>query len=216
MRYLRRIERECGGSVQVGIRAKGRVGVHSAHSTGFLWLTTIAVILTVPIDVLAQPTDLFACVGQGYLPYCRESSIGGITDLGCGQSFELYEGRLSFFPLRCAGPITIEVNARQLFSTAFPLYVEIVPGDKVPCRDPGYVVMIAWGGFDCGYWESLPHPIDITKFVPLGSTYALQVVFYQSKDFRTPGLDCIRITSHPVTPSALVPITWGRVKALYK
>jgi hypothetical protein len=161
----------------------------------------------------AQPANLFSCLGGGDLPYCRGPGTGIITDLGCGQSFELFSGRVTWYPLRCLGPITIEINARAFLDNRYPLYVEIVPEGSRPCLDPGYLVMIARGGFDCGYWESIS--VDITDIVPLGSTYALQVVFFEGAGGSRggPGLDCVRITSHPV---AVSPTTWGRVKALFK
>ena len=182
-------------------------------------LALIALVLTTgfPHEAGAQATDLYTCLERGGLiPYCAEARTGGLTNLDCDRNYAFYRGRIAWYPLRCVGPITIEINAAAHLSNRYPLYIEIVPLGSSPCLDPGYVVMIARGGFGCDPWESIG-PLDITQIVPLGSSYAVQVVFFNSRDgiLESPGLDCIRVTAYPV-PSALNLVTWARVKKLYR
>ena len=163
----------------------------------------------------AQPTDLYACLERGGpIPYCEAVNTGGLTNLDCNRNYAFYSGRIAWYPLRCVGPITIEINAAAHFNNRYPLYIEIVPLGSSPCIDPGYVVMTARGGFDCDPWE-LVGPLDITQFVPLGSSYAVQVVFFNTRDgfLESPGLDCIRVTAHP---TALNQLTWTQIKKLYR
>lgn len=187
-----------------------------------LWVLVLAV--GVSREAGAQPSDLYACLerGGGTPYYCAELISGVLLNLDCNRSYGFYSGRVAWYPLRCVGPITIEVNAQAHLSNRYPLYIEIIPApafppprDYSPCYEPGYVVMTARGGFGCDPWESVG-PVDITPFIPLGSTYAVQVVFFHTRDgfVESPGLDCLRITAHPVT-SALSQVTWTRIKTLY-
>lgn len=175
-------------------------------------------------EVGAQSSDLYACLegGSGTPRYCAELVSGVLLNLDCNRSYGFYSGRVAWYPLRCVGPITIEVNAQAHLSNRYPLYIEVIPAPEFPppreyspCYEPGYVVMTARGGFGCDPWETVG-PIDITPFIPLGSTYALQVVFFHTTDgfVESPGLDCIRITAQPVT-SALRQGTWTQIKTLY-
>jgi hypothetical protein len=182
-----------------------------------LVLVAFVVIAGFPPEAGAQTTDLFTCIERGGpIPYCNSARTGGLTNLDCNRNYAFYRGRVAWYPLRCVGPVTIEVNAAAHVQNRYPLYIEIVPSGSSPCLDPGYVVMIARGRFDCDPWESIG-PIDITRFVPLGSSYTLQVVFFHTVDgfLESPGLDCIRLTAHPVL-SALSQSTWARVKRLYQ
>ncbi len=177
----------------------------------------IALVLTAgsPREAGAQLTDLYTCLERGGpIPYCAEVKSGGLFNLDCNRGYAFYSGRIAWYPLRCVGPITIEINAAAHLSNRYPLYIEVVPLGGSPCIDPGYVVMTARGEFGCDPWESVG-PLDITQFVPLGSSYALQVVFFHTADgfLESPGLDCIRVTSHP---TALNQLTWTQIKKLYR
>jgi len=164
-----------------------------------------------------QPTDLNVCIEQrGPIPYCTEARTGGITYLDCNRSFAFFRGRIAWYPLRCVGPITIEINAAAHVHNRFPLYVEILPMGNTPCLDPGYHVMTVNGGFECDPWETIG-PLDITTFVPLGSSYAIQIVFFDTGDgdLESPGVDCLRVTPNPIESSVDL-ATWGHVKLLYR
>jgi len=182
-------------------------------------LLTIALALTASLAGRAggQPTDLNACIERGGpIPYCAEARTGRITYLDCNRSFGFFRGRIAWYPLRCVGPITIEVNAASHPNNRYPLYVEILPMGNTPCLDPGYVVTTVYGNSECEPWETIG-PIDITTFVPLGSSYAIQIVFLDTGDgaLESPGVDCLRVTANPIE-SSIDLATWGNVKSLYR
>ncbi len=169
-----------------------------------------------PLPAVGQPANLAACPGDAY---CRDAIVGGLIHLDCPRRYTLFVGRMAWYPLRCVGPITVGVNALATFSDRFPLYVEIVPMDgrpsgACPTAYPGKVVMVARGSLNCDYWEYID--IDITQFVPLGSNYALQLTAFDTSGEieGSPGLGCVSVVSHPV--SAVVPSSWGQVKALFR
>jgi len=181
--------------------------------------------LALPTGAGAQyPTDLFTCVP--WLPSCRNPPGLAISP-DCPEDpplvFETYYGRIAWYPLRCAGPITIAVLTFSWFETHFPLYVEVVPIPNDPtewwrvCQNlPGSVILETFGSFNtrCGDWDELG-PIDITRVVPLGSAYALRVHFFNSRGASSPAIRCVRVTAHPGA-SAVAEKTWGLVKALFR
>ena len=186
----------------------------------------IVLVLTAGVsrEAGAQSSDLHACLasGGGTPYYCAELHAGVLLNLDCNRSYVFNSGRVAWYPLRCVGPITIEVNAQSLSNNRYPLYIEVIPApefppprDYSPCYEPGYVVMTVRGRWGCDPWESIG-PIDITPFIPLGSTYAVQVVFFHTRDgvLESPGMNCIRVTAQPIT-SALSQVTWTGIKTLY-
>lgn len=192
--------------------------------TTVVWLVFLA--LALPAGASAQyPTNLYTCLSVGNPGLC---GVGGrlvITECSLDpptyRYFENWYGRKAFFPLQCVGPITVAVETYSALDTRFPLYVEVVPlgrspGDYHICEDlPGYVVLIVYGHFGqlCGAWDEIT--VDITTIVPVGTLYALRLHFFGRAEGYSPAVDCIRVTSHPVeTPVA--PVTWGRVKSLFK
>lgn len=173
--------------------------------------------LALPSVVSAQPTDLFTCLSRAD-PTCQD--IGGpLTETTCPKLFENYYGRVAFYPLRCVGSVTVEVETYASWRTRFPLYVEVVPltPGAAPCENAaGNVILIAHGGFEvpCGTWETAG-PVDITSVVPIGSLYAIRLYFLGSSGGLSPGVDCVRVTAHPVT-SSLASMSWGQAKILFK
>lgn len=129
--------------------------------------------------VHAQPADLAVCLGGG-LP-CTEEALAR-RYMSCSKTFYVYSGRVGWGPLLCVGPITVEVEAFNLPTTRYPLYVEIVPVATPPCPplSPGFLIASTLGGGSCPAWQT-SGPIDITRIIPLGSLYQLQLVFFQSK-----------------------------------
>jgi hypothetical protein len=131
-------------------------------------LSVTFVALALPLSASAQyPTDLNQCLNGGFSGGCFD--VGGALlidicsyDPPTEQLFTRWFGRLAFFPLQCAGPITVAVETASRVNNRFPLYVEVVP---IPndfnewyraCEDlPGYVVQIVYGhfGVPCGVWD---------------------------------------------------------------
>lgn len=184
--------------------------------------------LALPTGVGAQPTDLFNCVADPLVPQCNDP-LGPLTIAECSPDpptvnlFETYRGRIAWYPLRCVGPITIEVLTYSWFETHFPLYVEVVPISndftewwKVCENAAGSVILETFGRFNttCGEWEEVG-PIDITHVVSLGSLYALRLHFFDSRGAYSPALGCVRVTAHP-SRTAVEGKTWGLVKALFR
>ena len=164
----------------------------------------------------AQPVELFECLSSPEsFPTCEDIG-GGVLFTECPARFYRFYGRIAWFPLRCVGPITVGVKTAGFWSTRFPLYVEVVPLRQNPgvcVNDPGYVVMIARGGFaPCGTWETVG-PVDITTVIPVGSSYALRLRFFGAPGGDSPGVDCVRVTPHLTGVTAT---TWGQVKCLFK
>src|SRR5678816_3360096 len=179
-------------------------------------MLSLAATLAVVETAGAQPSDLFACTSsEGYT--CAEIA-GGAVSTACGRLFDLFYGRIAFYPLRCVGPITISIENVAIYQTQYPLYVEVVPYlvPEAQCiSDPGYQVFTVHGiEADCGGWETSA-PIDITNLVPIGDLYGLRLQFFVSPYAFSPAIDCVRVTAHPIT-SALQTKTWAKVKTLYR
>lgn len=171
-------------------------------------------------SAMAQPTDLFVCTSAGPPPTCSEvlgPSVG--TPPQCIPRFyDVFVGRVAWWPLRCVGSITIEVETIAIYPTHYPVYVEVVPlrQPPAPCaNDPGYLIWTLRGTeTDCGGWET-SSPIDITRLVPIGSLYALRLHYFHNLQGFSVGTDCIRVTATPGT-SGTAQRGWGPVKALYR
>jgi hypothetical protein len=113
------------------------------------------------------------------------------------------------------GPIVVGLETVVPFTTQFPLYVEIVPLPGNGCKSPGYLVLQVFGvPDDCGGW-TMSSPIDITRFVPIGSPYALRVHYFGNLEAFSPGLACVRVTPE-TEQSASGRAGWGHVKQLYR
>jgi hypothetical protein len=143
-----------------------------------------------------------------------------IADLGCDRSFFTYYGRAAWYPLTNIGSIVIEVETKAGYYTRFPLYVEIValpspvPQDFCLSGFPGIVVGETYGNAGCGgRWISIG-PINLSEILPIGSAYALQLVFFSTVEpkYWSPGVDCVRVTSL----STALPTTWTNAKAIYR
>ena len=189
--------------------------------------------LAQPTGASAQyPTDLHRCLDGGFPGWptgCVDVEGALLIDF-CSEDppvaryYSQWFGRLAFFPLQCAGPITVAVETASRTSNRFPLYVEVVP---IPndsrewyriCEDlPGYVVQIVYGhfGVPCGVWDEVG-PVDITTVIPVGSLYALQLRSFGSATGYSPGVNCVRVTAQPVDNTPVASTTWGLVKALYR
>jgi hypothetical protein len=180
--------------------------------------------------VSAQPAEFFACPGRGPTDYSCAQLRGGSTILApCptdpGIAFYNFIGPLAWYPLRCVGPITVALQTFSPANTWFPVYVEVVPvqdsGD-LPwvCENlPGTVISIVYGqsviSAPGGTWDEAG-PIDITRFVPLGSLYAIRLYLFSNIFGTSPFLGCIRVTAHPVESAPVASRAWGDVKALYR
>jgi hypothetical protein len=180
--------------------------------------------------VSAQPTGFQAC-----LPFdgatCFQLGGGGTiyaqcpTDPPTERIFARFFGPVAWYPLRCAGPITVAVETFSMYDTRFPLYVEVVPirdSADFPwvCENiPGRVVLIVYGqsqvSAPCGTWDEAG-PIDITDVIPFGSLYALRLYFFSNLSGFSPAVGCIRVTAELGGISPVTPAAWGSVKALYK
>src|SRR5262245_9033492 len=173
----------------------------------------------------AQPSDLLACVSVD-LPTCYDP-LGGIvfSRICLGRQFNIFLGQFAWHPLRNVGPIEIEIETLSSLHQQFPLHVEIVPLDGIDpttvCQNaPGRVLMTinprtSRRPDPCNYWES-SGIVDISHVVPIGHAYGVRVYsFYHPGLITSPGVDCIRITSHPVS-SPLASSSWGGVKRLYR
>jgi hypothetical protein len=182
----------------------------------------IGLLLVLTGSALAQDVALDRCLGDG--EFCSET-VDAVVDSSCGDVYYAYRGRLSWEPLRNAGPVTIAVRThRKNFRVAFPLYVELVAFvDTVACstdRPAISVVLVAHGTHQCeGIWESVG-PIDLTEHsIPLGALYRVQLEFFASLpdvhevNRTSVGVSCVRVT--PAT-SAVRAATWGAVKAMYR
>ena len=182
------------------------------------------VLLIAAATVLAQEVELDHCLRD--TEFCSETPVA-VVDSSCGQVFQAYRGRLSWAPLRNAGPVTVEVQThRKNLLTSFPLYVEIVAfiDSTLECetRSAVSVVLVAQGTYQCGgIWESVG-PIDLTQHsIPLGALYRVQLEFFATLPdvhgvFRSSvGVSCVRVTTHP-DPTAVRPGSWTVLKSLYR
>jgi hypothetical protein len=165
----------------------------------------------------AQTVVLNECISLGSVPLCGDR---GISSIGFCKPFYSYRGRAAWGPLQYDGPITVELNTRAVFGEDFPIYVEIVPLNNNPletCALPGVVIGRSWGGANCDDVDRIG-PYDIGDVVPLGSQYALRLVFFRTLEGPLSSfVDCIRVTSHPPSQSTSVRLsTWGFVKLLYQ
>lgn len=180
-----------------------------------LGATVLLVALALPLGrASAQPTDLSTCLAV-VSPTCNDVT-GALALTECSRFFEWYYGRVAWYPLLNAGPITVSVEALAFSSTRIPLYVEVVPLSDYPCDNPpGFVIMTTLGSNEpCGLWTSVG-PIDISHVVPIGSTYALRLHFIQGATGLCPAVDCVRVVSSAKV-SDLEAAAWGLVKRLYR
>jgi hypothetical protein len=169
----------------------------------------------IPVIVSGQPSDLFECVDIN-LPSCQQVGVGSITP-DCGRVFQEYIGRIAWFPLQCVGPITIDIETIALWYTRLPVYVEVVPLGADPfeaCNTAlGYVVLVVNGSSSpCGEWTT-SGPIDITRYVAIGQSYALRLHFF-GNPLGSPGLGCVRVTSQAIR-NGVESRSWWAVKRLY-
>ena len=175
----------------------------------------LAGLLATPAVASAQPTDLDVCSSSS-IPYCQDP-LGPAVSSACGRLFDVWFGRVMWYPLQCVGPITISIETLAGPFTHYPLYVEVVPWRNVPypcVNEPGYLIWTVRGvENDCGGWET-SLPMDITYLVPLGSMYYIRLHYLAGPTGYSPGTDCIRVTATPVT-SGVTGLSWGSVKTLY-
>jgi len=165
-------------------------------------------------------TGLSDCIFGGRGPDCAEIEGRAVFSLFCTppRPYANFYGRISWFPLRCVGPITVELEIATPPDTRFPLYIEVVPlGDPTEvCNTAvGSVVMIVYGeSGDCGSLVS-SEAIDITRVVPIDGLYAIRLHFFGHPEGFSPAMDCIRVTAHPIV-SGLNESSWSLVKTLYR
>jgi hypothetical protein len=186
------------------------------HRVALLVSTLALGLATWPRAASAQaPTEIFRCLGTRDDPTCTDIT-GPIVITQCPRHFEIFYGRVAWYPIRNVGPVTISVETFAHFLTRFPLYVEVVPiDDRIGVCDnaPGNVVMVARGGQSpCGTWETVG-PIDISPVVPIGSNYALRLRFFGSPGGESPAVGCVRVTPNA---TAVLPSAWTTVKGLYR
>jgi hypothetical protein len=170
----------------------------------------------------AQPTTLYDCVATGPdLTLCNDVATGTLLD-ACPEGpriFGNYYGRVEWL-LLYVGPIDVEVNARAVPSTHYPLYIEIVPQrsqtESPWCDLPGRVIMVARGGKTCDGWERVG-PISLDYWVLPGERYVIRAHFFGSSgnEFASPYLGCVRVAPSFGAPSDVAERPWGLVKRLY-
>src|SRR5262249_12362642 len=130
---------------------QGAVSVRSQ----FTALGACLVVWVAAHSAAAQPTELFECFGHS-VPACSDVAGGLFTDFDCFQyHYEGYRGRVAWFPLRYVGAVTLEIWARSVPGTRFPLFFEILPlQGRDPllgyCDGPGEVLVAAQRRNDCG------------------------------------------------------------------
>jgi hypothetical protein len=134
------------------------------------------------------------------------------------RRYEVYFGQLAFFPLRNDGPIEIEIDHGSSIYSQFPLLVEVVSlvgreGGEACANAPGYLVMRVFPRDGCDKVER-SRRLDISSIVPLGSPYALRLYSIRNPIGTSPGVDCVRVFSFPVS-AAIESKSWGVVKCLY-
>lgn len=169
----------------------------------------------------AQPTELYRCLTQpGVRPDCWD--VGGllVSHATCpvSRQYDVYLGQYAFV-LRNDGPIEIEIDHGSTLHSQFPLLVEIVSMEghetwEACANLPGYLVMRVFPRDICGAVER-SRRLDISSIVPLGSPYAVRFYSIRNPIGTSPGVDCVRVTSYPVT-AAVQPQSWGTVKCLYE
>jgi hypothetical protein len=174
--------------------------------------------LASPVAVSAQPSDLFECIDL-VRPRCEEVGVVLITP-DCGREFESFFGRIAWFPLQCVAPITVEIESIALPNTQFPIYVEIVPlgpNHTDVCNvDLGYVVLVVNGDpAPCGGWTN-SGLIDITRYVAVGTSYALRLHFFGNPFGYSPGVGCVRVTAQAIQSGVDSGRSWWDVKRLYR
>src|SRR5262245_11559464 len=184
----------------------------------FLLLLAVAV---APHGAMAQRTTLYDCIPfESVVEPCVEISTSDLVELTCSsvRRYENYRGNVAWLALRYMGPIKIEIEAREVPGTRFPLFVEVVPlapGDdgRDACEQLGLVVMRAYGRTRCEEWES--EIVDLGFHVPIGGSYSVRLRFFGDSDaeFQSAYFGCIRVT--PVT-TAVVARTWTTARQLYR
>jgi hypothetical protein len=167
--------------------------------------------------VTAQPSELY---GRTENTSCTDVSTADLIDLSCSGEFRVFEtfrGRIASDPLRYTGPIMVEVEARRVVGTRFPLFIEFVavkdhPRDLGFCDGPAQVLMTAFGSTRCGEVES-SGPIRLEPWLSPGDTYVIRVHFFGDPqiDFESPYFRCLRVS--PTT--SISEGSWGQIKALY-
>ena len=197
-----------------------RLGVFGSVKLWFRGGVPALVILAFGLPTFAQDTELHSCLPDSNT--CSELEAIPIPD-GCGDTFYLYHGRISWPALRAVGPITVSVQTYRHQDTYFPLYVEFQSNaTSTVCNTSasgGHVLLETRGSAQCGgLWTSVG-PIDIINLFGItpGSLYRIRVGFLQGPPdwfSNAPALHCIQVTSE--APSPVAQRSWGNFKALYK
>src|SRR5262245_17652001 len=188
---------------------------------------TRAMVLTISLAVVAlvdrtkaAETELEDCL-ETSTRLCSDSPRLLVED-ECRPASYRYVGRVSWPPLRSVGPVSIAVRTRADPFTLMPLYVEVrglsAFSDTTACRTGlgSVLVLEVPGGSSCGGTWTTIGPLDLRAYgVSLGELYLVHLMFFQTVPFPTgqrgysPGVSCIRVSSHP---SAVVASTWTGVK----
>jgi hypothetical protein len=194
------------------------MGVRPGNNRRRLLHILVLLASTMGRDAWAQPSELSTCLSQSEpLLFCEDTHGTTYVDLDCSREFFTYTGRVSWAPLMCVGPVTIELNTRFVpHATRYPIYVQIARYiDSATCEPPGVLVGRVYGGDMCGgTWESVG-PIDLPQIIPVGDSYAVQLLFMAAAvgEYRSPGLDCLRVTAHM---SSVMQASWSHAKVLFR
>ena len=153
---------------------------------------------------------------------CTDVASGVFGDLLCSsgyRTYSSYRGRVAWHPLTYRTPILVEIEARQIAGTRFPLFVEILPVRDHPpelgyCDGPGYLIMSVYGSTVCDAWETVG-PLDLSPWVAPGDEYVLRLHFFGDprSRYQSPFVDCVRVRR---ATTAVEPGTWGFVKSIYR
>jgi hypothetical protein len=190
----------------------------------FKWAVQVSPYLWVGLlglPCFAQESELHACLPDSNV--CSETEAVPLSDY-CGNTFFLYQGRVSWPALRAVGPITVSVQTYGPEGTYFPLYVQILPfATTSQCTTSGTsgggILLLETRGLgQCGgLWETIG-PIETIPFgISPGDLYRIRILFIQptpNSGGHSPALGCVSVTTE--TPRAIAHKSWGQVKQIYK
>jgi len=176
------------------------------------------------VVVVAQPASLYDCVATGDdLTSCADVAAGLLSEPSCVNPgevylYEVYRGRIAWFPLQYTGPVVIGVTARAPAGTRFPIYIEVIRPEDQPelghCDGPGLVVMRVQGRPACDHSEEIK-VLDLSRWIGPSGTFVIRATFVgdPAVQFQSPYLGCIRV--EPVN-TGVRDLSWGFLKNLYR
>lgn len=189
-----------------------------------LWVIALGLALLAAPAANAQyedwPTELHDCFGDS-VGICGDS-VGTFLGESCGEAFYRYGGKIVWPLLRYVRPIVISVTAKWMdLRTVYPIFILVAPAvppatDRCGPQWTGDLILQAQGARQCGGVTQSIGPLDLTAIFPQiqpGTPYSIQAVFFQTPEGRySDGMSCIDVT----TTTAISPLSWTRVKHIYR